>query len=157
MEIKIRYHNEISLARTDMLPDLPGSHQGGVDGWGCYFLHFISQRTWDMWETGKGTEFCDGIWRAGNINWQTALLVEKKASCCCFWEFPSVGSSNRDEHFLGTTWILCGRASLELFCGFLKNTERWWNFNESECGPLKTGHWLNWVVEGVWEIICIMP
>ena len=67
-----------------------------------------------MWETGKGTEFCDGIWRAGNISWQTALLVEKKAGCCCFWEatkFPSVGSSNRDEHFLGTRCILCGRDS----------------------------------------------
>lgn len=66
MEMKIKFQDKISLAVTDVVPDLRGLHQGKE------ILHIkardrlftgTSQRMWDVRETRKGMEFCEGIWR----------------------------------------------------------------------------------------------
>lgn len=75
--------------------------------------------------------------------------------------FPSVGSSKRSEHFLGSRCILC-RTESQLMAILWSSQEHhvksWWNSNgKSEYRPLKTQDWGKCIVEGVWETVCETP
>lgn len=133
MPREVRFHDEISLTRTDVVPEVPGSHRGGQK---CKdAVSFMSrleteisqqlhreQRYERSWERGWS---CEGTRWADETDWPSTLLLGRKVSYCCFQEeseFPAVCSSKRSQYFMGSGCRLHPRESTWFCCWLLKST-----------------------------------